>query len=79
MPEKVKEDNNCSFDKWLHEKINSTSKSSMYYDIVVYLHAEFHKEAGTILELALSGDVNEANERMKLAGKFSATSTRLVA
>jgi hypothetical protein len=76
-PEKVKQDNNCAFGKWLYDRIDSSAKSSVYYKDVVDLHAQFHREAGTILELALSGDKGQANEKMKLGSEFSKTSAAL--
>jgi hypothetical protein len=76
-PEKVSKDNNCSFGKWLHERINPEAKNSPYYTEIVYLHAEFHKEAGAILKFALAGDKEEAEIRIKLGSKFSKTSSLL--
>ena len=73
-PEKVMQDNNCSFGKWLHERITASEKESPYYKEVVELHAEFHKEAGAILALALKGEKDEAYDRIKLGSKFSRVS-----
>lgn len=76
-PDKVKMDNNCSFGKWLHERIDPSAKSSAYYKEIVSLHAEFHKEAGAILEIALNGNKDEANNRIKLGSKFAKLSAEL--
>lgn len=76
-PDKVKMDNNCAFGKWLHERIDPSVKSSPYYSEIVNLHAQFHKEAGTILELALDGDKDQANKLMGLGQKFSKCSAAL--
>lgn len=76
-PDKVKKDDNCSFGKWLHQRIDSSYKSSAYYDEVVDLHAKFHREAGGILELALKGDTEQANELMKIGGNFTSYSGQL--
>ena len=76
-PDKVKMDNNCSFGKWLHERIDPSVKGTKFYNEVVDLHAQFHKEAGYILELALNGNKEEANSLMKLGSTFSSLSSKL--
>ena len=76
-PDKVKLDNNCSFGKWLHERIDPSVKGTTYYNEVVILHAQFHKEAGSILELALNGNKEEAMNRMQLGSAFSSLSSKL--
>ncbi|WP_028025436.1 CZB domain-containing protein [Enterovibrio calviensis] len=78
-PDKVKQDNNCSFGKWLHHRIDGEHKRSDFYKEVVDLHAAFHREAGAILELALNGDKDTANERMKLGSQFAVLSANLTA
>lgn len=76
-PEKVKMDNNCSFGKWLHYRLDDSYKNGPLYQEIVELHANFHKEAGAILALALKGSKDEANELLKLGSKFSAYSANL--
>ncbi|TGD72325.1 hypothetical protein E4634_15280 [Mangrovimicrobium sediminis] len=76
-PEKVKMDNNCSFGIWLHERIDDQHRGSPFYRDVLQLHADFHKEAGSILELALNGDKDEANKRIGLGSNFSSISAQL--
>lgn len=76
-PERVKQDNNCSFGKWLHERIEPTAKSSSYYKEALILHAEFHQEAGSILEVALKGQKDDANDQLKIGGNFSKVSANL--
>lgn len=76
-PAKVKRDNNCSFGKWLHERIETQHRSTPYYNEVVKLHADFHKEAGSILELALNGSKDEATQKLGLGSDFSSLSSRL--
>lgn len=76
-PAKVKKDNNCAFGKWLHERIETSAKSSPCCSEVVNLHAQFHNEAGTILDLALKGDKESANIRMSLGQDFSKYSASL--
>lgn len=77
-PDKVKMDNNCSFGKWLHERIDPEAKKSRYYDDIVAMHAKFHQEAGTILDLALNGQAEKARTKMELGGDFTVFSGMLV-
>ncbi|MDH5611216.1 MAG: CZB domain-containing protein [Gammaproteobacteria bacterium] len=76
-PDKVKMDNNCAFGKWLHERIDPKVKGTAHYKEVVDLHARFHKEAGSILELALNGNTDDANKLMKIGSNFSSLSAGL--
>jgi methyl-accepting chemotaxis protein len=76
-PEKVKQDSNCAFGKWLHQAIAAENKKSPFYAEVIALHASFHKEAGAILELAVAGNKDAANDRMKLGGEFAKISGTL--
>ena len=76
-PEKVKMDNNCSFGKWLHNRIEPAVRSTPHYNEIIDVHAQFHKEAGSILELALSGNVKEANDLMTSGSTFTALSSKL--
>ncbi len=76
-PAKVKMDNNCSFGKWLYERIDPKAKGSPYYNDILKMHADFHKEAGAILELALKGNKDQANDLMKLGSNFSKISAKL--
>lgn len=76
-PDRVKQDCNCSFGKWLHHRLDINAKGSEYYNEVVKLHADFHEQAGAILELALNGQKDEANELMKMGGEFLSCSAKL--
>ncbi len=76
-PDKVKMDCNCSFGKWLHERIDPFHKTSPFYPQVVELHAQFHREAGNILELALTGHQEEASNLLSLGSDFAKYSAKL--
>lgn len=76
-PERVKQDCNCAFGQWLHNRIDPNAKASPFYRDALNTHAEFHREAGSILELALNGEKDAANERMALGSTFSSVSARL--
>ena len=70
--------NNCSFGKWLHERIDPEVKGTSDYDEIVELHARFHREAGAILELALAGNKEKAHKLLGLGSEFSDVSAKLV-
>lgn len=76
-PDKVKMDNNCAFGKWLHERIDPSVKGTPHYNEIVDLHAQFHQEAGSILELALNGNPAAANDLMETGSKFVTLSSKL--
>jgi len=76
-PEKVSMDDNCSFGKWLHQRIDPDAKSSPYYQKILAMHAEFHKAAGHILALALKGQKSEAAQLMGISSEFTKCSTTL--
>ena len=78
-PDRVKKDNNCSFGKWLHTRIDDSHKNSQHYKVIVDLHAKFHQEAGSILELAMNGDKEAASEKMGLGKPFRHVSAELTA
>lgn len=75
----VKTDNNCDFGKWLHNDISPELKKSPIYNTVLKHHVEFHLEAGRILELALAGKKEEAQNGMKSSSKFTQISASLTA
>lgn len=78
-PERVKKDDNCSFGKWLHHRMDEQYKKSPFYSEIISLHAAFHREAGAILEMALNGEKEAANDKMKLSSEFSKLSASLTA
>ncbi|MBP9864648.1 CZB domain-containing protein [Patescibacteria group bacterium] len=76
-PKVVRMDNQCEFGKWLLQDIDHDMKKSETYKTIVGYHADFHKEAARILEMALNGDRVQAEEEMNLGSKFSAMSAAL--
>lgn len=78
--ETIRQDNQCNFGKWLYgATLGATDKASGHYKSVRELHAEFHKCAARVAELALSGDKAKAEQMLSLSGEFSATSSKLTA
>lgn len=75
-PRTVKTDNQCDFGKWLYG-CPPEERTSPHYSIVKKLHAQFHLEAGRILEIALIGHSDNAIADM--AGRYARISSSLVA
>ncbi|MCK6541345.1 CZB domain-containing protein [bacterium] len=59
--DKVSVDDQCAFGKWIH-MIETDYKDDHFYTTVRELHAHFHKIAGIVLNLALSGFKKQATE-----------------
>jgi hypothetical protein len=71
-------DNGCAFGQWLYgPTIDATAKGGGDFKEVQKLHAEFHKAAGQVLQLALQGKKTEAEKLLALDGGFSDVSARL--
>jgi methyl-accepting chemotaxis protein len=79
MPvETIREDNQCAFGKWLYgPSLTSADKASSHYKTVKDLHAEFHKTAAHVTELAVSGKKADAQSMMSLNGAYAAVSGKL--
>lgn len=78
LADKARVDNDCSFGKWLHERMESSKeKESSYYLEIVQLHAEFNAASGEILNLALLGEKDKACKLMGLSDEFAQKSCYL--
>ncbi len=78
--ETVRKDNNCDFGKWLYgSTLSPIDKASNSYKTVRDLHAEFHRTAAKIVDLALSGKKDEASKMMSLDGEYALISSKLTA
>jgi hypothetical protein len=75
-PVVVKTDNACEFGKWLYG-LSSVDKSAMDFKTIKDLHAEFHKIAGDILQLAVSGQREEALKKLSFGGFYGVASSNL--
>ena len=73
----VKRDDACQFGKWLNE-ISDDVKTTEDFIKIKTLHAEFHKVAGEILGLALSGKKDEALKKLEHGGGYGNISGKLV-
>ncbi|MCX7960629.1 MAG: CZB domain-containing protein, partial [Burkholderiales bacterium] len=73
--EKIRADNQCAFGQWLYgTSIAPKDKSSAHYQNVKALHAEFHKVAARVADLAQKGDRAGAEALMSLGGEYTAVS-----
>ncbi len=77
-PAAVRVDNQCEFGKWLYgPDFTAADKGTQSYRAAVDLHAKFHQEAAKIVELATSGNKDEADRAMSLAGSYTKASSAL--
>jgi methyl-accepting chemotaxis protein len=78
--ESIRTDNHCVFGQWLHgSTLTSADKASPHFKTVRDRHAEFHRTAARVVELAMSGDKTEASKMMSFNGEFTAISAKLTA
>jgi hypothetical protein len=75
-PPDVSIDNACQFGKWLYA-LPPHEMQSEHCQKVKALHADFHKSAGEILRLALTGRAEEAKKRLESGGDYMATTGKL--
>lgn len=73
----VAKDNECQFGKWLYS-LSEKEKESKEWENAVALHAEFHKIASGILDLALKGKKEEALKKIEFGGDYGTISGKLV-
>jgi methyl-accepting chemotaxis protein len=74
----VSVDNVCAFGKWFYgPSIPETVKHSPQYLQIKEMHAEFHKTAGKVADLALKNHKREAEQLMATNGEFSKISFKL--
>ena len=72
----TRSDDQCEFGKWL-ASLPPSERSSEHCTKVTALHAEFHKAASEVLELALSARKEEAEAAIALGSRFSLISSNL--
>ena len=76
--ETIKVDNQCAFGKWIYGgDIPEDIKSSEIFHNIISVHAEFHKEAAKIAELAINHKEEEAKELMKVDSRYDQLSKNL--
>jgi len=74
----IRADNACAFGKWLYgPSLSATEKSSAEFLKVRNLHAQFHKCAARVAELAQTGKATEAEKMLSGEGEFAMASHQL--
>ncbi len=77
-PAVIARENMCDFGKWLHSgELDNATRQSEIYRRVRTLHADFHRVASEVAQLALDGKTEEAEESMALNGAFALASAKL--
>lgn len=75
--EKVRAEDECEFGKWLYgPRLSAEDRASSYYGEVKHLHAEFHRLAARVVEMASSGRTRDAydllyGEYMTMSGQLA--------
>jgi len=77
VPRTVKADNQCDFGRWLYA-CSSEEKASPRYDVIKHRHAQFHIEAGRVLDIALRGNRSNAVAEMAERGRYAEISASLI-
>ena len=72
----VETDNRCDFGKWFYG-LPTGLRATNTAGKIQALHAEFHKEAARILDLALKGKKDQAQQALGPGEKFSLSSGQL--
>ena len=74
----IRRDDQCEFGKWLHgATLKPPDKATIHFKTVTDLHAQFHRTAARVVELALTGRKSEAETMMILGGEYAVISARL--
>lgn len=74
----IRQDNQCAFGKWLYgDTLSAADKAGTQYKTVKELHAEFHKTAAQVAELATTGKKTEAEKLMAAGGAYADVSAKL--
>ncbi|MBF0331270.1 MAG: CZB domain-containing protein [Candidatus Omnitrophica bacterium] len=77
-PATVKTDDKCAFGKWFYSEFPAVLKNNPLHEEIKALHAEFHQEAGKILEMALEGKKEEAAKLIGGGSTFKSLSSKLI-
>lgn len=75
--DRVAPDNLCAFGKWLYS-LPDNDRQLENWRVVRVLHADFHREAARVLELALRGSKEEARTLMAFGSPYAKVSSRLI-
>jgi methyl-accepting chemotaxis protein len=76
--EAVGADDQCEFGKWLYARLGSANGDTAMFMEIRELHAEFHRQTGNILALALSGDAAKAALLVASGSEYKKLSEKLI-
>jgi methyl-accepting chemotaxis protein len=77
-PVQVRANHLCDFGKWM-ATLPATDKALEDYKTIQVLHEKFHREAGDVLEMALTGQKEKAHIALtELKSDFVYTSAQLI-
>ncbi len=76
--QKIRQDNNCYFGKWLHGVSDETIKNSYSYQEIVDFHKQFHQEATYILVLVFNKEYTLAEELLNEDSTYKRCSKTLI-
>ncbi|MCP5366477.1 MAG: CZB domain-containing protein [Hyphomicrobiales bacterium] len=74
-PAEVAAEDRCAFGQWLASFPEAERERK--YDNVRDLHAQFHREAGRVLGLALDGEAARARAGLGLGSRYDSLTTQL--
>lgn len=75
--EVVCQDDQCRLGRWLYS-LDAPTQASFRWQCVRQVHADFHRHAAKVLELALAGDQRAAQAATAYSSPFAQTSARLI-
>ncbi len=64
-PRIVSKDNQCALGKWIYGQGGKDYGNNMEFKELVSAHADFHKCAGHVLDLALDGKTDDARQEIE--------------
>lgn len=76
-PVTVRRDDACDFGRWLYS-LPRDEQATEDFARIRTLHSDFHRTAGDILDMALSGRGDEALKELDTGGSYGPTSGKLV-
>jgi hypothetical protein len=77
-PDVVVADNRCDFGRWLYGDFPEVLKGTPEFDEIRHEHAEFHRSAAHVLELAIAGRKDDALRLLAKDGDFMLLSGSLL-
>lgn len=74
----VSSDNKCELGKWLHSSESATYATHTEFGMLKQAHADFHKEAGSIIQRADKGESMGAEVSLGSGSNYAKASSAVV-